>query len=237
MDSLSRSPCVTAGMSSFAHWALGEYDLWHKKQRESDLWDGHTDRREMPRGETMRYSITRALAFAGIVLSLTLPCTVYAQAGYTDFRGRAYTVEELELALFGQTRSIGRPSPQAPPLSPAHPPVGPTAALNVQFATNSAEILPQYRLDLDKLGQVLTRHGQATIEIAGHTDSVGSHQVNQLLSERRAESVKRYLVQNFSIPEERLIAKGYGENQPRETNNTLRGRSVNRRVEAVRLAP
>jgi outer membrane protein OmpA-like peptidoglycan-associated protein len=185
----------------------------------------------------MRYSITRVPAFAGIVLSLILPCTVYAQGSYTDFRDRSYTVEELELALFGQTRSIGRPSPQAPPPSPAHPPVGPTAALNVQFATNSAEILPQYRLDLDKLGQVLTRHGQATIEIAGHTDSVGSHQVNQLLSERRAESVKRYLVQNFSIPEERLIAKGYGENQPRETNNTLRGRSVNRRVEAVRLAP
>jgi outer membrane protein OmpA-like peptidoglycan-associated protein len=236
MGSVCRSPYVTAGVSSFAHWTLGEYDLLHKKQRESDLCDGHTDRSEMPRGETMRYSITIALAFVGLVSSLILPRTVYAQAGYTDFRDRSYTVEELELALFGQTRSIGRPSPQSPP-SPANPPAGPTAALNVQFATNSAEILPQYRPDLDKLGQVLTRHGQATIEIAGHTDSVGSHQVNQLLSERRAESVKRYLVQNFSIPEERLIAKGYGENQPRETNHTLRGRSVNRRVEAVRLAP
>jgi outer membrane protein OmpA-like peptidoglycan-associated protein len=110
-------------------------------------------------------------------------------------------------------------------------------ALNVFFETNSDRVIPRYHADLDKLGEVLKRHAEAPIEIAGHTDSVGSDQYNQGLSERRAASIKRYLTEHFAIPTERLMTKGYGESQPRETNETSQGRSVNRRVEVVRLAP
>jgi OOP family OmpA-OmpF porin len=58
---------------------------------------------------------------------------------------------------------------------------------------------------------------------------------NQELSEKRAESIKRYLVQRFEIVPDRLVVKGYGKNQPRTTNETSEGRSQNRRVEVVNL--
>jgi hypothetical protein len=72
-------------------------------------------------------------------------------------------------------------------------------------------------------------------QIEGHTDSVGSESFNQRLSERRADSVKQYLVQRFSIDPQRLIPRGYGESEPIESNDTPRGRAQNRRIEIVNL--
>jgi len=109
-------------------------------------------------------------------------------------------------------------------------------ALNVYFATNSDRISSKYYADLNKLGEALTRL-QSSVEISGHTDSVGSDQVNQLLSERRAMSVKQYLEQHFSLPTERLTANGYGESRPRATNDTESGRRQNRRIEVALPKP
>jgi outer membrane protein OmpA-like peptidoglycan-associated protein len=198
-------------------------------------------------GETMRQSyITTVFALVAVLFTVVLPFDLYAQTGekFYDFRGRAYSVQDLEQALFPEvqpemlTRGIPkqpRPGQVAPPPSPLSAPEKPIAvALNVFFETNSDKILPKYYADLDKLGEALKRHANIPVEIAGHTDSIGSDEYNQELSERRAESVKRYLVQSLSIPSERVTAKGYGENQPRETNETTKGRGVNRRVEVVR---
>ena len=74
-------------------------------------------------------------------------------------------------------------------------------------------------------------HPDWIIEISGHTDNIGSDKYNQKLSEKRAKSVKKYLLANFNIDKSRLIAKGYGESQPFATNNTSEGRALNRRVE------
>jgi outer membrane protein OmpA-like peptidoglycan-associated protein len=68
------------------------------------------------------------------------------------------------------------------------------------------------------------------IEINGHTDNIGSDQYNLNLSEKRANSVTDYLVEN-GIANQRLVAKGYGETMPKATNETEEGRQVNRRVE------
>jgi OOP family OmpA-OmpF porin len=108
------------------------------------------------------------------------------------------------------------------------------AALNIHFDSNSTKILPKYRDGLNELGKALSKPSLPTVEIAGHTDSIGSERANQSLSERRAESVKRYLVQNFSIPQERLIAKGYGKSRPIASNDTPEDRSKNRRIEVAR---
>jgi outer membrane protein OmpA-like peptidoglycan-associated protein len=108
-------------------------------------------------------------------------------------------------------------------------------ALNVYFATNSDRIAPKYYVELDKLGAALTRL-PSTVEIAGYTDSLGSDRFNQVLSERRALSVKLYLEQHFTLPAERLLAKGYGKNRPRASNETESGRRQNRRIE-VALPP
>ena len=112
----------------------------------------------------------------------------------------------------------------------------PALALNVYFATNSDRITPRYYADLNKLGEALTRL-QSSVEISGHTDSVGSDQANQLLSERRAMGIKQYLEQHFSLPTERLIAKGYGKSRPRATNDTESGRRQNRRIEVALPKP
>ena len=108
--------------------------------------------------------------------------------------------------------------------------------LSVYFATNSDQIAPKYYTELNKLGEALTQV-QATVEVAGYTDSLGSDQLNQLLSQRRAQSVKQYLEQHFSLPAERLVAKGYGKNRPRATNDTESGRRQNRRIEVALLKP
>jgi OOP family OmpA-OmpF porin len=110
-------------------------------------------------------------------------------------------------------------------------------ALNVFFGFNSDTILPKYHGELASLGRVLTapQHAEYRLGIEGHTDSIGSDQYNQSLSEKRAMSVKRYLVRHFSIPPERLIVQGFGESNPRATNDTPEGREENRRVEVVNL--
>jgi len=109
-------------------------------------------------------------------------------------------------------------------------------ALSVYFATNSDQISPKYYTELNKLGEALTQVS-STVEIAGYTDSLGADQLNQLLSQRRAQSVKQYLEQHFSLPAERLVAKGYGKSRPRATNDTESGRRQNRRIEVALLKP
>ena len=75
--------------------------------------------------------------------------------------------------------------------------------------------------------------GDVKVEIAGHTDSVGTDEYNMGLSLRRAESVRNYLVDK-GIPADRLTIRGYGESQPVADNATAEGRFQNRRVELIR---
>jgi OOP family OmpA-OmpF porin len=71
------------------------------------------------------------------------------------------------------------------------------------------------------------------VTIEGHTDNVGGAKYNEKLSQKRAESVKKYLVDRFGIAVSRLTAKGYGLTKPIADNKTAAGRQKNRRVEAV----
>ena len=121
--------------------------------------------------------------------------------------------------------------------SPSTPSTNPSVAINVLFDFNSDKILQSYSSDLDKLGRVLTgpQYSAYRVMIEGHTDSIGSDSYNRRLSERRAESVKRYLVQHFPIQSDRLVVKGYGKSKPIASNDTSDGRDKNRRVEIVNL--
>jgi len=100
----------------------------------------------------------------------------------------------------------------------------------INFATGSAVIPPAEYPVLDQVVQVLKANEKVTVEIGGHTDSVGSDTYNQGLSERRAQSVRNYLIQR-GIDASRLEARGYGEYQPVAPNTTREGRSLNRRIE------
>jgi len=107
----------------------------------------------------------------------------------------------------------------------------------VEFDTNSDAIRPQYYANLNELGKVLAQpqHAAYRIQIEGHTDSVGSDLYNKTLSQKRAESVKQYLLQHFPIKPANLSAAGYGKNDPIAPNETPEGRTKNRRVQVVNL--
>ena len=101
---------------------------------------------------------------------------------------------------------------------------------NVTFATDSSDLRPAFFEVLNSVGKVMTEFDQTVVEVAGHTDSTGSEAYNQSLSERRADSVSRYLV-GRGISGQRLITVGMGELRPVADNGTADGRQANRRVE------
>jgi outer membrane protein OmpA-like peptidoglycan-associated protein len=101
---------------------------------------------------------------------------------------------------------------------------------NVFFSTNSAELLPKSEPELNLLLEMLVQNNQLKICINGHTDNIGTVDRNLLLSEKRAESVKNYLISK-GISSDRLESKGYGETKPIATNQTEEGRQLNRRTE------
>ncbi len=101
---------------------------------------------------------------------------------------------------------------------------------NVEYDFNKSTIRPSSFKALDDLVEVMTLKPNLVIEIGGHTDNVGDDQSNELLSQRRAESVKQYLVKK-GIKAERIQTKGYGESMPVDDNSTDEGRQKNRRTE------
>ncbi len=105
---------------------------------------------------------------------------------------------------------------------------------NITFAFGSADLDSQFFAVLDSVSKVVKKYDKTLIEVAGHTDSVGSAQSNQVLSERRANTVAEYLVTR-GINRDRTIVVGAGENYPVADNATADGRARNRRVELTLL--
>lgn len=110
-------------------------------------------------------------------------------------------------------------------------PLGGVVALDgVSFEFNSDRLRPDAATILQDAAEVLERYPEMLVEVAGHTDSIGGDSYNQSLSQQRAESVRQYLITQ-GISAERLTAVGYGESEPRASNDTEEGRELNRRVE------
>lgn len=103
---------------------------------------------------------------------------------------------------------------------------------DVLFATGKSDLTGGAGPNLDKLAAFLGEYGDRTVLIEGHTDNVGSDQSNQLLSQRRAESVRSYLV-NRGVQANRVTTAGLGEGSPVASNDTTTGRQQNRRVEVI----
>jgi choice-of-anchor C domain-containing protein len=104
----------------------------------------------------------------------------------------------------------------------------------ILFDTGESTLRPAARAALEQLAALIRDHPDLPIEIEGHTDSVGTVAYNEKLSRNRAESVKRWLVANGAVPENRMTSKGFGPTMPAASNGTAEGRQRNRRVE-VRL--
>jgi outer membrane protein OmpA-like peptidoglycan-associated protein len=109
-------------------------------------------------------------------------------------------------------------------------------AKTILFDTGRASIKGDSEQVVDNIVAILKEYPNSRFSIDGHTDSTGSARTNQLLSERRANAVRDYLIAN-GIAADRLEAKGYGEDKPIADNKTSTGRKNNRRVEVVLLNP
>lgn len=106
---------------------------------------------------------------------------------------------------------------------------------NVTFAVDSSDISSSFYKVLDSVTLVVNEYDKTLIEVMGHTDSTGTEQYNQVLSEKRARSVSDYFDSRDVLPG-RLATYGYGENHPVADNNSDSGRALNRRVE-IALVP
>lgn len=106
-------------------------------------------------------------------------------------------------------------------------------SIQVNFATDAAEILPNSEPQIAQVTQLLQADPKLRLSVEGHTDNSGSQSHNQTLSQARAESVRNRLV-GSGIAADRLGAKGFGQSQPVADNTTEEGRRANRRVELVK---
>jgi len=102
---------------------------------------------------------------------------------------------------------------------------------SIYFDPNKTNINPAAAKALDRNGKILKENPKLKVEIGGHTDSGGSEQANQKISEKRALSAKKYIQDKFNIPDSQLMVKGFGSAKPVADNKTQEGRSKNRRAE------
>ena len=106
------------------------------------------------------------------------------------------------------------------------------AVLAINFDSDKTDIKPRYHDELKTVGDFLSYFPNAKGEISGHTDSTAGNAHNQSLSERRAESVEKYISTTFKVNKGRITTKGYGEAKPVASNKTKAGRAKNRRIVA-----
>ena len=103
---------------------------------------------------------------------------------------------------------------------------------DVLFAIDSAALTDASRSTLGQVSSVIEEYEKTAVVVQGHTDSTGSEEHNQALSERRANSVRDYLV-GSGVESKRLSATGFGESEPVADNATNEGRRLNRRVDVL----
>lgn len=185
---------------------------------------------------------------AALTLTVSLSIGLAAEAqNIRDLTGHKPTKEEFiqilkprmrGIALSGQQATTCTGYGQTRGIEPiAATPVADIAAIQVTFAFNSAQLSPETLPTLQRLGEALksAELGTSCLQIEGHTDSVGSDEYNLKLSQRRAESVVRYLTQQLGVRTDRVAPIGKGEQEPIATNATDTGRQKNRRVQIVNL--
>lgn len=145
------------------------------------------------------------------------PYSIYNEMiaiGYNNARVRSYILADLaEDELIELTRAFAE-------------------FANALFEFDKHRIISASYPILDRLVEIMNKYPFIKLEIAAHTDNMGSFEYNMILSRRRVQSIVDYLV-GKGISKDRIIGKGYGESRPVATNNTEEGREMNRRVEFI----
>jgi outer membrane protein OmpA-like peptidoglycan-associated protein len=154
---------------------------------------------------------------------------------------RVHHVGDVRFVTTGIELMVQQSPPEAPPPAAPPPPPPPPAAApmkkkivlrGVNFDFDKYNIRPDAVPILEQACKTLKEEPSIDVSCQGHTDSVGTEAYNQALSERRANSVRNWLIK-CGIPASRLTSKGFGESNPVASNDTAEGRAQNRRTELV----
>ncbi|MEN6375642.1 MAG: OmpA family protein [Smithella sp.] len=213
--------------------AIGVGGVHYSKSYE-DTTDGKRDKITADYGIGAKYFVTENIAVRADVRHVIPFDRVHNDLLYTvglSFAfGGAKKVEEVKPAPAAPVEEV-KPAP----VEEAKPEIiekGRTT-LNVEFDFDKATIKKGYYKDIDDLVAVMKQYTDLNVTIEGHTDSIGKAAYNKKLSQKRADAVKKYMVEKGGISADRLTAVGYGEDKPIASNKTKQGRQKNRRVEAV----
>lgn len=201
----------------------------------------------------LRSALGAILMSAGVVAAHAAEGVFYDPSNAASPTGKTIGYELYRTIGCPGRELLGVPCPvplePAPPVAAAEPAAAPLAAAPLAAAAPAPQTLTLEgaNFDFDKsfirqedvtnLEQdvaTLKEWGDVKVEVAGHTDSIGTDSYNMGLSLRRANAVRDYLI-GKGIAAENLTAKGYGESQPVADNQTAAGRFKNRRVELVPL--
>ncbi|MGE5320847.1 MAG: OmpA family protein [Hyphomicrobiaceae bacterium] len=185
-------------------------------------------------GYTTGYKLFRTIGCPGREL-LGKPCDVpdSDHDGVPDFRDKCPgTPAGVKVDEVGCPLPEAQPEPVAAPAPVPAPARAPLVLEGVNFDFDKAVIRPPDVARLEQDFATLKKWGDVKVEVAGHTDSIGTEEYNMGLSLRRANAVRNWLV-GKGVAADRLIVKGYGETMPIADNKTAEGRFKNRRVELV----
>lgn len=179
---------------------------------------------------------------AGFGVSANLNRNLELRAGYQSYFtvsdesfqdnavGAALAWHFRKPEMVAQTETQPEPQPES---VPEEKEVVETIELEVLFDFDKSTIKSAFEPQFQEMAQALEENPDKTITIEGHTDWIGTDEYNQGLSERRANSVKDKLVEDYGVDPERLDIMGYGESRPVADNETAAGRQQNRRAIAV----
>jgi len=103
----------------------------------------------------------------------------------------------------------------------------------IQFPVGQAVIMPENYQLLSKVQRAIGDFEGSSVVIEGHTDSTGSKEINDTLSQQRADAVLNYLIANNTLPASKVVARGYGSEKPVASNKTPEGRAANRRIDVI----
>ncbi len=127
------------------------------------------------------------------------------------------------------------PAPKPEPAPPPPPKVLDKMTLHINFDFDKFNIRKADEAELKKAVEFVKKYPDAKVEIDGHTDSIGTEQYNQKLSEKRAGAVQNYLIEKGACKKADITTVGYGESKPIADNKTAKGRFENRRAEILIL--
>lgn len=211
-------PYVSAGL---AHQSIGQANR-----------GGRDNSTMVTAGTGVKYYFTDML-FA----KASLDGTYNIDDGYSEWMGGL----AVGMNFGGSGRKIASAAPAPAPVvaaaAAAEAPQAPIAEvvrveLDVKFDFDKAVVRKESYKDIQDLASFMQQYPSTTTVVEGHTDSVGTDQYNQRLSERRAQAVRKVLVEQYGISSSRVASVGYGESRPVADNATEAGRQINRRVEA-----